>query len=83
MPKLTLSADAEVIRQAKKLARQNNTSVSALFARLIRSMARQGPPPEKLGPITTGSLGLVRLPKGKTDRELIEDALADAHGPDA
>jgi len=79
MAKLTLSADPKTIRQAKKLAKQNNTSVSAMFARIIRSMSTP-PKEEELGPITRSSLGLVRWPKGKTYREVLEDALMEKYG---
>jgi hypothetical protein len=34
--KLTLSIDEDVIKQAKKLAAQNHTSVSGMFTRIVR-----------------------------------------------
>ncbi len=80
MPKLTLSADREVIRQAKKLARENRTSISAMFARFIRLAAIRGKVEEQLGPITRRATGLGRLPEGKTDREVLEEALMEKYG---
>jgi len=38
MAKLTLNADREVIEQAKRLAAERRTSVSALFSRFIRAL---------------------------------------------
>ena len=81
MKKLTLGADEEVIRQAKRLAAENHTSVSAMFSRWVRTMARQKKegPREKLGPLTRKALGLVKLPEDKSDRELLEEALAEQY----
>jgi hypothetical protein len=36
-------------------------------------------PSTKLPPKTRRASGLVRLPKGKTDRQLIEEAMAERH----
>lgn len=81
MAKLTLSADVRTISQAKRLAKKGNTSVSAMFSRYVESLARvNAGEADPLGPITRRASGIVRLPKGKSDRELIEDALAAKHG---
>lgn len=79
--KLTLTADASVITMAKRLAAERNTSVSALFSRLIVSMqAEQNADNNDLGQLTRRASGLVTLPKGRSDRDLLADALADKHG---
>ena len=78
MRKLTLSADADVIELAKKVAGERGTSVSEMFSQFVRSMARPGQRP-KTPSKTRQATGLVRLPKGKTDRELIEEAMAQRH----
>lgn len=80
--KLTLSADEKVIREAKRLAARQGTSVSGLFARLVRSMARgdeDGPdvPPDS---IAGRASGYITLPKGKTPREVLTQALIEKHG---
>jgi len=81
MAKLTLSAEARVISQAKKLAKKGNTSVSAMFARYVENMTRfQAKDLDVVGPITRRASGMVRLPKGLSDKKLIEDALAAKHG---
>ncbi len=76
MSKLTLSADRELIEEAKKLAEAEGTSVSALFSRLLRAMTRARAPHETVGPITRKASGIARLPKTARDERLLEDALA-------
>ena len=76
MPKLTLSADEDVIRQAKQLARERGTSVSALFSEFIASAGSARHRPEA-APITRRLRGLAKVPPEKTDRELFERALLD------
>ena len=80
MAKLTLSADKELIRQAKKLAAENGTSVSALFANLLRAMGRTSGVQEPPAPLTRRATGLIRLPSGAGDERLLEDALAAKYG---
>lgn len=80
MPKLTLSADKDVIKKAKHLAQERGTSVSAMFSQFVKSMAStdQGPR-ERLGPITRKAMGLVKLPPDKPYRELIEEAIIERY----
>jgi len=80
MKKLTLNADPEVIEQAKRLAEESGTSVSALFERYIRTLARRRHGRQELGPITRQLSGVIALPRGKSDREIIADALAEKYG---
>lgn len=78
--KLTLSAEREVIVEAKRLAAETGTSVSAMFSRLLRAMAAQRGSPVDVGPITRQASGLVRLPPEASDRDLLGDALASKYG---
>lgn len=78
--KLTLSAPEEVITEAKRIAAKKTTSVSALFARLIRTVDSEFDPKDSLGPITLRISGIVNLPSDRTDRELLEEALNDKYG---
>ena len=80
--KLTLSADEKVVRKARQLARKNKTSISAMFSRLVLAMSKHEEmrPEEELGPLTRQALGMVKLPPGKTDRELLEEALMEKYG---
>jgi hypothetical protein len=83
MTKLTLSADRELIKQAKKLAKREGTSLSSMFARYLEAILKrhrretEKRPP---GPLTRKATGLARVPAGKTDRQLLEDALAERYG---
>jgi hypothetical protein len=75
--KLTLSIDATLIGAAKRLAAERRTSVSAMFARLLVAMQQTRTIDQSaLAPLTRRVSGLVSLPEGKTDRELLEEALA-------
>ena len=76
MRKLTLSAEGEVIDMAKELAIAHGTSISEMFSQLVRSMA-VSERPRKGASKTRLASGLVKLPSGKTDRELIEEAVAE------
>ncbi len=77
--KLTLSAPEEAIADAKRIAAEKKTSLSALFVRLLRAVDREVDAQESLGPITLRASGIVKLPQGRTDRELLEDALDDRY----
>jgi hypothetical protein len=79
MKKLTLSMDDETIEQAKHIAAEQGTSVSAMFSRLVQAMARRKGEKIEIGPITRRATGLVKLPPDKTDRELLEEAIADKY----
>lgn len=76
MTKLTLSADRDLIEQAKKLAAAEGTSVSALFSRLLRAMTYACASREVVGPLTRKATGIIRLPGTAGDERLLEDALA-------
>jgi len=80
MPKLTLSANKEVIEQAKRIAAAQHTSVSAIVSRVFRGIAAAKLPTEDLPPITRTASGLVRLPADVPDRDLLSAALADRYG---
>ncbi len=60
--KLTLSADKKVIEKARRLAKKNKTSISAMFSRFV--LAMDSPEDrfkdEPLGPITRQALGLIK-----------------------
>lgn len=78
--KLTLSADRELIQQAKKLAALNGTSVSAMFSRMLGVMGRTSGLLDSPAPLTRKATGLIRLPSAAEDERLIEDALAAKYG---
>lgn len=81
MPKLTLSAEQDVIDQAKRIAEARGSSVSAMFSGFVASVSSGGDSsPAKLGPVTRRALGLVKLPAGVSDRRLIEEARGARYG---
>ncbi|MCK6482842.1 MAG: DUF6364 family protein [Phycisphaerae bacterium] len=82
MKKLTLSMEERDIRTARRLAQQRGTSISKMFSELLRVMARSRRDVRDLPPITRRLGGVISLPGNKTERELIEEALAERHGPD-
>lgn len=82
MKKLTLSADERVIAQAKRLAARRRTSVSAMFARFVTAMSRKEKatlevPPDSIAARVTG---VISLPKGKSDRDVLTEALMEKYG---
>ena len=77
--KLTLSAPEEAIADAKRIAAKKMTSVSALFVRLLRAVDQEIDLQDSPGPITLRATGIVNLPKDRTERELLEDALEEKY----
>ena len=83
MTKLTLELDEADTRLAEELASSEGVSVSALIVKLLRGAAtarRRRMERDKLPPLTRKALGLIKLPKGKTERELLDEALAEKYG---
>jgi len=75
MKKLTLSAEADVVNMAKRLAEARGTSVSAMFSQFIRALANDSQAVSKIGPKTRRLTGIAKPRRGKTDRQVLEDAL--------
>lgn len=76
MTKLTLSADRELVRHAKAVAASRKTSVSALCASILKAIAQdKNRVGEPLPPVTRQATGLVKLPGGVSDRDLLEASL--------
>lgn len=81
MSKLTLSMDEHMVVTAKRLAKRHKTSVSALLANMVRTMAAQEErkPAIPADSITAQLTGIIRAPAHKSDRELLTDALLDRY----
>lgn len=83
MPKLTLSADKDVIELAKRLAEERGTSVSAMFRQFVEASARLSEDQsdvmrrQPIGPITRSVRGLGKVSPEKSDRELYEEAILE------
>ena len=72
--KLTLTLDKETIKAAKEYAKRNNISLSGiveLYFRALSSKTRD----HRISPITRELSGMAGIPTGKTDRELLKEAL--------
>lgn len=80
MARLTLRVDESVAEKAKRLAKENGTSVSAMFTRFVLALDSCRERRIPFGPITCMASGMVRLPNDKTDRELLEEALMEKYG---
>ena len=79
MKKLTLSADEDVIQAAHRIAEEQGTSISALFSRFIRSLARRDRS-GRTGPVTRRATGLIEWPDDVSEKEVLADALLEKHG---
>jgi len=80
MAKLTLNADREVIERAKRLAPERRTSVSALFSRFIRALGDGHDKGRTIGRLARRASGVVKLPKGKSHKDVLGDSLRDKYG---
>jgi len=80
--KLTLSVDEDVIRDVKRLARRNKTSVSAMFRRFVRGMAKPKKARMEIPADSTAARarGFISLPQGKTPRDVLTEALMEKYG---
>ncbi len=78
--KLTLSADKDLLREAKKFAKEEGTSLSSMFSRFLGATLTGRRDKDQPGPVTRRASGLVKLPSNKTDRELLEEALSGRSG---
>ena len=80
MTKLTLSVDEQVVAEAKRLAEQNATSVSAMFSQFVRALAGQEGELGRIGPLTRRASGLAQLPADTDSADVLTDALMDKYG---
>lgn len=77
MPKLTLSADREVIEKAKRLAEERGTSVSRMFRQYIMSLGEARRSRRASAPITHRLRGLAKVSPDRSDRDLFEEAILE------
>jgi len=62
MTKLTLSVNEEVSKQAKELAKERGTSVSAMFSDYVRTQRQPNHRPIRPGRLALRASGLVKFP---------------------
>jgi|GEM_PF-399992 len=77
--KLTLNIERNVVAQARRLAKEQGTDVSSMFSRFITHLARRNDRQDRFGPVTRKATGLIRLPTGKSEREIFEQALLEKY----
>jgi hypothetical protein len=74
-----LSAEPEIIAQAHRLAEVQGTSVSAIFSQMIRFLTRDAGRRAGLGPLTKHASGMIALPRKKSEREFLAEALTEKY----
>ncbi len=77
--KLTLSANKQLVHDAKRIAHAHGTSVSAMFARFIRALEVVEKTHAALGPITQQAAGIIRISPKLSKRDFIEEALHEKY----
>ena len=83
MKKLTLNAEESVIEEAKLIAREQGTSVSALFSRWIGFLAhRKQASRIPANSITARARGVAQLPQGQSEKDVLADALTEKYAAD-
>ena len=81
MTKLTLSADRELVKQAKRWAAARNTSLSAAVSRFLAELVRTDEPQRgRLAPLTRRAATLIKTTNTRPYKELLTEALMDKYG---
>ena len=83
MSKLTLTAPIDIIVLAEKMAKQEGTSISAMFVNFIKAKTKMSAHfhlHKKVGPLTKSLTGIVKLPKNFNEKEFMSDVLAEKYG---
>jgi len=75
--KLTLSIPKRGVLRAKRYAKARRTTVSSLVNRFFDSLEE---PAKEEAAVTASATGSVKFPRGKSDKQLLGDALAEKHG---
>lgn len=80
--KITLSATPEIAAMAKELAKEKNTTVSALFANFIRAVHLANHPvvKPKLHPAVEALTGCIQLPPDFDLKEFMAENLRKDYG---
>ena len=80
MGKLTLSIDDNVIEQAKNLATESGSSVSAIFSQYIQSITSVKKRSIKPGPLTKKLTGIITLGKREDYHDAVAESMAEKYG---
>ena len=76
MAKLTLSVPEHSVQRAKRYARQNKTTVSALVDRFFSTLGKQDPAET---PLTDSMVGMIQMPDGTDEKDIIAEALMEKY----
>jgi hypothetical protein len=74
--KLTLTMEGQVIKSAKKYARQNGKSLSAMVENYLKSISADQELSQELSPKVTRLLGVIKLPEDFDYKKELGNALA-------
>ena len=80
MTRLTLSADEKIVAMARKQANADGTSISAMFANIVKARAAQKKRKRPLSPLAKEASGMLRAPSGFDEKEEIAQSLAKKYG---
>jgi len=84
--KLTLTATPEVIALAEAQAKNEGTSISAMFANFVMAKEKMSKRHTRtrskstIGPLTRSLSGIVRLPDDFDEKEFMSRVLMEKHG---
>ena len=84
--KLTLTATPEVIALAEAQAKNEGTSISAMFANFVMAKEKMSKRHTRtrskstIGPLTKSLSGIVRLPDDFDEKEFMSQVLMERHG---
>lgn len=78
--KLTLSADGDLVKAAKVFAGEHGTTLSSMFSRFLQALLSRKRARIPYGSVTRKLSGIAKMPAGKSDREVLEEALAEKFG---
>ena len=84
--KLTLTATPEVIALAEAQAKNEGTSISAMFANFVMAKEKMSKRHTRtrskstIGPLTKSLSGIVRLPDDFDEKEFMSQVLMEKHG---
>ena len=81
MTRLTLDLDDDLLARAKELAAAKQITVEEMLKNWLR-LAAKPLRKEDLPPNTLAALGMAKgISDGRSDRELLEEALEEKYGP--
>ena len=84
--KLTLTATPEVIARAEAQAKNEGTSISAMFANFVMAKEKMSKRHTRtrskstIGPLTRSLSGIVQLPDDFDEKEFMSRVLMEKHG---